>query len=127
LLDNALTDALMAAGVVHEHFPAVRALHRPDFKIKDDNDELTVVVGEDDADPTEFLKAWAATDVGKLYVAASRNGGGGAHGSGNSTGYFGGNPWKSETRNMTKQAEIARDNPDLARRLAREAGVNLRL
>lgn len=127
LLSHALDDALLVAGVLPAHLPAVRALHKSAFKIKEDDDELSVVVGEDDTDPVEFMKEWAATDAGKLYVGAPHNGGGGARGSGSRPDHTGPNPWKRETRNMTKQAEIARDNPDLARRLAREAGVSLRL
>lgn len=127
LLSHALDDALLAAAILPAHLPAVRALHKSDFKIKKDGDELAVVVGEDDADPVEFIREWAATDEGKIYVGAARNNGGGARGSGPRLGYTGPNPWKRETRNLTKQGEIARDDPDLAQRLAREAGVNLRL
>lgn len=127
MLTHALDDALLAAGVLPAHLPAVRALHQPDFKLKEVDDELTVLVGDDDVDPVEFMKEWAATDEGKLYIGAARNNGGGAHGSGPRPDYMGPNPWKPETRNMTKQAEIARDNPDLAKRLARDAGVQLRL
>ncbi len=32
------------------------------------------------------------------------------------------NPWKSETFNLTKQAQIMKDDPDLAKRLQAEAG-----
>jgi len=33
------------------------------------------------------------------------------------------NPWVPETRNLTEQARILRDDPSLARRLKEEAGL----
>ena len=35
------------------------------------------------------------------------------------------NPWKKETRNLTEQASILRSNPELAKKLAAEAGVEI--
>lgn len=35
------------------------------------------------------------------------------------------NPWKAETFNLTEQGKLVKDNPDLAKRLAAEAGVTL--
>lgn len=35
------------------------------------------------------------------------------------------NPWKMETRNLTEQAKIYRENPELAKKLAAEAGVTI--
>ena len=40
-------------------------------------------------------------------------------------GFKGANPWKPETFNLTKQGEIYRKDPELARRLAAEAGVRI--
>lgn len=37
------------------------------------------------------------------------------------------NPFKAETRNLTKQGELLRTNPELAKRLAAEAGVKLNI
>lgn len=39
----------------------------------------------------------------------------------NTGGYSGVNPWRRETFNLTRQILIGRENPDLARELAREA------
>ena len=36
------------------------------------------------------------------------------------------NPFKAETFNLTKQGELLRKNPELAKKLAAEAGVNLK-
>lgn len=37
------------------------------------------------------------------------------------------NPWKAETRNLTEQGKIVRENPTLAKKLAAEAGVTLNI
>jgi len=51
---------------------------------------------------------------------------GGKPGAGSGTHFFRGghieNPWKTETRNLTRQAEILRADPALAKRLKAEAG-----
>lgn len=39
----------------------------------------------------------------------------------NPTDYQGTNPWKKETLNLTKQAQIMKDNPDLAKQLKAQA------
>lgn len=55
--------------------------------------------------------------------------GGGGAGGGNT--HKGGNklinPWKKETLNLTAQGKIVRENPQLATRMAAEAGVQLKL
>lgn len=43
-------------------------------------------------------------------------------GKGKGGGGTGENPWKTETFNLTKQAQIMRDNPELAKQLAAQAG-----
>lgn len=48
--------------------------------------------------------------------------GGGATGSG-SGGGIGANPWKAETYNLTAQAKISRENPNLASQMKKAAGL----
>lgn len=60
--------------------------------------------------------------------APSTGGGGNPGGNGNQRrppGTPAINPWKKETSNLTEQGRIFRTNPDLAKRLAAEAGVKL--
>lgn len=52
--------------------------------------------------------------------SSSAGGVGGAGG-----GFSGKNPWKADSKNLTEQGKIFVDNPDLARSLAKEAGVEL--
>ena len=70
----------------------------------------------------EALTDWAETDAGKAYVSNGASTGGGAE-SGGSGGSNEANPFKPESRNLTRQAEIARDNPELAKQLEAEAGI----
>jgi hypothetical protein len=45
-------------------------------------------------------------------------------GAGGGRGYSGVNPFKPETRNLTAINQLAASDPELARRLAKEAGVD---
>jgi chromosome segregation ATPase len=42
----------------------------------------------------------------------------------NGSSYTGKNPFKPESRNLTEQFKLKKENPDLARRLAEEAGID---
>lgn len=63
---------------------------------------------------TEAVKAWASTDEGKDFVSPAR--GAGAKGS-DGRGSAATNPWKKETLNLTEQARILREDPQLAESL----------
>lgn len=74
----------------------------------------------------EHVKSWAATDEGKAFVAARETGGGGANGGGsggNPADSSNANPWKAETFNVTKQAQLRKEDPATASRMMREAGL----
>jgi len=97
--------------------------------IEDDNGDFVAVAHDKDLGDipvAEHVKAWAGTDQGKAYVGARESEGGGANGSGS-----GGNgdvssknPWaKGDSFNVTAQAQLRRENPTLAAKFQREAGV----
>lgn len=52
-------------------------------------------------------------------------GGSGAQGSSGGAAGAAVNPFKAETRNLTEQTRLARENPEMARRLAAQAGVKI--
>lgn len=83
-----------------------------------------VRVGSNGAAPMT-LDEWVQTLVADAPHLFEGNSGGGA--SGNGSGGVGNieNPWKRETRNITKQGEIFRKDPAKARALAAAAGVKI--
>lgn len=106
---------------------AAKAMHRTNLAVVEEDGVFTVVAagsgdGRDQTQtPDEFIAAWAESEEGRAFIAAPRNGGGAANGSG-AAGSREPNPWRDETFNRTEQARIARDDPALAKRLARAAG-----
>ena len=105
---------------VPAHFKAaVRALMQKDISIIDQDGSPVAVVG--DKSVTDHLKAWAETDDGKNFVGDGGQGGGGAGGGNRGGGAK--NPWAKDTRNLSQQGIMERDNPTQAAQLKREAGV----
>lgn len=84
LVDNGLNDALVSAGVLKEFLPAVKSLLSGKVSIVADGDNRKAVVG--DKDLAAHIKEWSLSDEGKPFIGASRNSGGGAPGSGRSSG-----------------------------------------
>ncbi len=74
---------------------------------------------------TQYMspKEWAIELVKSAPHLFASSSGSGANGSGRSTKTD--NPWASSNFNLTKQGEILKENPELAERLATEAGVTL--
>ena len=120
LVDAAMNKAMAKAGVAEPFRKAVAAMHKGDISIIEREGKKVAVVG--DLDVAGFMKEWAGTDEGKNFVAASGDGGGGSIG-GNKSNSGVINPWKSETRNLSQQGIMERDNPSQAAALKREAGV----
>lgn len=127
LVDAALTNALVEANIAAPYMKAAKAMHRASLTVVEQDGEFQVAAvgsngGTDQAQtPGAFIAAWANSDEGRAFIAAPRNGGGAATGSG-AAGSRIPNPWRDESFNRTEQARIARDDPALAKRLARAAG-----
>ena len=74
--------------------------------------------------PQEWSKELIA-NAPHLFVPSN---GSGANGSGELSGTaVGQNPWNKESMNLTKQGQILKDNPTLAKQLAGEAGIELNI
>jgi hypothetical protein len=117
LIDNAVKTALTQLGVPPEHARAATLLMK---------DGVTMVNGEamvGDVPFADHLASWAKSDEAKHYTAAPNNTGAGASGS-----------TAKATTSMTaaelntpdgfaKFTQIAKDNPELASQIAKNAGV----
>ena len=127
LVEAALTNALVAANIAAPFMKAAKAMHRANLTVVEENGVFNVVAagsGEDPdrpLSPDRVIAIWANSEEGRAFIAAPRNGGGAAYGSG-AAGSRVPNPWRDESFNRTEQARIARDDPALAKRLARAAG-----
>jgi hypothetical protein len=123
VIDGALSAQLDAAGVKPEFKPAVAAMIRAASKAEVEIDASGSFAGKIDGKPIDaFVKDWAASDQGKHFIL-NANAGGGANGSGGGGAQSTANPYKKETRNLTKQGELEKTNPDLANKLRAEAGL----
>jgi hypothetical protein len=123
LEENNITDPALRKGA--------RALLLPLIEVHEDEGELVALAKDPSVGDTipvaEHVKAWAQTDEGKAYVSARESAGGGASGGGKGgTGTPGStdNPWKKgDSFNVTRQAQLRREDPERAAQLMREAGV----
>ncbi len=124
LVDNAMTDKLLEAGVAKPLIPAAKALlMQNEMDIVTEGDKRSAVVKTDDGELgiADFVNKWTQGEQGSHFLAAPANGGGGTTPSSKSSGVS--NPWKTESRNLTEQARIKKENPELASKLKSEAGV----
>lgn len=119
-VERDLTEALTAAGVTKSGLIAgARRLLADKVQVGDDGKPFV----ESDMGPMaliEHVKRWAATPEGGDYV--TKESGGGAKSVKNMK-LGGENPWKAESRNLTRQAEILKTDPAEAHRLKQEAGA----
>ncbi len=85
VVERDLLDALAKNNIAKQHFPAVKALLKTTSKIEisDDEENSYAVVGDKKLDV--FVKEWAQGDIGKNYIAAPNNSGGGSNGSNNNS------------------------------------------
>ena len=78
IVDNGLTDALVAANVAPHFLPAVKAMLAAQVKLEADGDSRKAVIG--DKSLSDYVNEWSQGDLGKHYIAAPANGGGGSTG-----------------------------------------------
>lgn len=123
LISEGLAKALAEAGVTDPKLQrAAAALLRAENSIEVvvEGEARTAKVG--DKALAEFVKGWAQGDDGKTFVAAPANSGGGATGG---TGGGAVNPWAPDSRNMTEQGRMYKENPTQAKAMAAQHGVTL--
>jgi hypothetical protein len=113
LAENGVVAALTAAGVSDPaYLDAAKALHLPNVKVVADGENRSALYG--DKPLADAIKEWAAGDVGKKFVSAPNNSGGGA----------GGGSGEGGGKTMTRAAyqELATSNPAQANTFVREGG-----
>jgi hypothetical protein len=76
LVDNGLTEALVAANVAKQFLPAAKALLAGQVTLKVDGENRIAMVGEKKL--SDFVDEWSKGEDGKHYVAAPGNSGAGA-------------------------------------------------
>lgn len=123
--DIELNAALDSADIAPQYKKAARALVGESVSVEADENGAPAafcMIDDDRVSVAQYVKAWADSEDGAHYVAAKLNAGGGnnAQAGGNKTVV---NPWKKEARNLTEQGRIVKENPTLAARLRKEAGV----
>lgn len=116
LVTDGLRAALTEAGVAPHFLKAAETMLAAGARVEPDGEGFKVSIG-DKALP-DAVKAWAASDDGKHFVAVRSTGGGA--GGGGKGGEGAANPYAKETRNLTEQGRLERENPTLAKQL-REA------
>lgn len=82
-IDRELRSAVSDAKISRQHEKAILALLKSENDIKVDDVDANVKVGEKSI--KDFVAEWAQTDIGKNYVSAPDNSGGGAGGSSKAT------------------------------------------
>lgn len=130
LIDNRLDEAVQKVEVLPEYRAAVKALMKARGpKVVQEGDDYRALMPTDmgEADISTYVEEWARTDEAAPFIRATGLGGSGARGGNGSGGNTGVNPWKKETRNLTEQMRITKENPELARRLAAAVGKTLDL
>lgn len=127
LIDSELSKALDEAGVTKPAFRrAATAILRSDIEVVEEDGVRHVRMKADlGGDPVNKYVpgVWAQSDEGKTFVEPSS--GGGAGGSkGNGIGVTN-NPWSKEHWDVGAQTKLFKQDPNKARRLAKEHGHNL--
>jgi hypothetical protein len=78
VIDSALTNELVAAGIKKEFMPAVQKLLAGNVEQTIDGDKRSATVAGKPL--SDFIKTWSQSDEGKIYVTAPANGGANAPG-----------------------------------------------
>lgn len=80
VIDNGLTDALTQHNIAPQHIKAVKALIKSENNLEIGEFEGKASAVVDGKPLTQFIAEWSQGEIGKHYVAAPDNGGGGANG-----------------------------------------------
>lgn len=118
VIDRGMEEALDGAKISPALKKAALALIKSEHPPEIDGDGKATIDGKPLAD---FVSAWAKSETGKAFVINGNSGGGAGGGGGSGDGAP--NPWKKETRNLTEQGRLTRENPELAKRFKAEAGI----
>ena len=104
------------------------------FQKEDGNFDVQVIdkegnqrFGDDETTPFTVADLVAEMKANEAFAPAFPNanaGGGGNANAGGGGGSGGVNPWKKDTRNVTQQAKLNKDNPALAAQMKKAAGVS---
>jgi len=109
LVEGELTSALASNGVTDPNLLKAATLMLKEQVNVDDNNTAYTDTEMGRLTVKNFVQSWASKE-GKSFVKQAT--GGSASGS-QSTGATKDNPWRKETFNLTKQAEILQNNPEL--------------
>lgn len=125
LVDNRAMAAASKAGVIPEAMDVVKMLAKSQWQLEDGEPVLrdkdgNIVTGKQGA---LTFEEWAAEQLREShpYIFPQPKGGNAPGNNGNASTKV--NPWKSDQRNLTEQARIKRHEPELAKRLMVEAGI----
>lgn len=100
-----------------------RVLMMNKFDVKE-IDGQTVFVDKNMKEIKDVMHDFALTNEGKAFIKCPFSGGGATGSQVNSSQTSSeNNPWKAGNINLTKQCEITKNNPELAKRLMQEAGA----
>lgn len=120
--DQALTEALSQVQVAGPYVSPLKSYFGSQIKIEADEDgqRRAMIETEYGDQPVQsYIKEWAASDEGKAFIAGHT--GGGATGS-RTNGQKKRNPWLKGQEDFNEQMRLAREEPDLARQMAKDAG-----
>ena len=126
LREQSLSDAFSQVGIAAPYIGPLKSHFGRQIKISEDengNPKPLIETEYGEQAVSSYIKEWAASDEGKAFVAG--NNGSGARGAGTSTTGKQPNPFKRDTLDFDEQMRLAREQPDVARRMAQEAGKKL--
>jgi hypothetical protein len=124
LLDDAINEGTKDLSFVdglRDGFIA-RVLALNPFEPKDINGE-THFLNKEMKEAKDAIKEFSLTTEGKAYLKNPSSGGGAGGSNLANCGGVQSNPWKKDSINLTKQADIWKSNPAEAKRLMAEAGI----
>ena len=80
VVDQGLTEALIASGVGKDYLPAASALIKATYAHEIGDNDGALFAKFDGKAVNDFASEWASSDAGKHFVSAGDNGGGGSNG-----------------------------------------------